>query len=231
MPTRHPAACTLELRLAGTPRAVTVSQAVIAGWTGRDRAAMEHHIAELAALGVKRPPRTPMFYPVSCRRLTVAAAIEVSGATSSGEVECVLLQHAGELWIGAGSDHTDREVEAYDVTVSKQLCDKPVAQDFWRYADVRPHWDALELASFIGPAHARTPYQAGPLATLLAPGDLIASYARGDALREGTLMFCGTLPALGGVRPDPEFCFQLIDPVRDRRISHCYRTIVLPRAC
>ena len=43
----------------------------------------------------------------------------------------MLLQHAGRLWVGTGSDHTDREVEKYGVTVSKQMCDKPVAPVFW----------------------------------------------------------------------------------------------------
>ena len=36
-------------------RDTAISHAVIAGWTGRDREAMEKHIAELEALGVPRP--------------------------------------------------------------------------------------------------------------------------------------------------------------------------------
>jgi hypothetical protein len=44
---------------------VPISNVVIAGWTGRDPVAVEHHIAELAALGVKRPSSVPMFYPVA----------------------------------------------------------------------------------------------------------------------------------------------------------------------
>jgi hypothetical protein len=37
-------------------------QLIIAGWTGRDRVAQEKHIAELEALGVRRPPSTPVYY-------------------------------------------------------------------------------------------------------------------------------------------------------------------------
>jgi len=33
---------------------------VVAGWTGRDVAAVEKHIRELEAIGVKRPKSTPM---------------------------------------------------------------------------------------------------------------------------------------------------------------------------
>jgi hypothetical protein len=107
-------------------REVVVNDAVIAGWTGRDAIAVEKHIKELEALGVKRPATTPIFYRVAATRLTTDDTIEAVGESSGGEVEFVLLQHAGRLWVGAGSDHTDREVEKYGVTVSKQLCDKPI---------------------------------------------------------------------------------------------------------
>ena len=74
---------------------VRVVETVIAGWTGRDAAAVEKHIKELEALGVKRPATTPIFYRVSSARLTIDRRIEVLGESSSGEVEFVLLQSAG----------------------------------------------------------------------------------------------------------------------------------------
>ena len=40
---------------------VLISSCVIAGWTGRDAAALEKHIAELEELGVRRPASTPIF--------------------------------------------------------------------------------------------------------------------------------------------------------------------------
>src|SRR5580692_1282255 len=52
-------ACVLPLLLHDdnglTRRSITVDNLVVAGWTGRDRAAVEHHIKELAAIGVKAP--------------------------------------------------------------------------------------------------------------------------------------------------------------------------------
>jgi Protein of unknown function (DUF2848) len=117
---------TLDSRSGPLRREVVVNDAVIAGWTGRDAIAVEKHIKELEALGVKRPATTPIFYRVAATRLTTDDTIEAVGESSGGEVEFVLLQHAGRLWVGAGSDHTDREVEKYGVTVSKQLCDKPI---------------------------------------------------------------------------------------------------------
>src|SRR6202034_1276711 len=64
---------------------VPISVLVIAGWTGRDRAAVEEHIAELEKLGVKRPLSIPTFYPVSSARLTTRSRMEALGAESSGE--------------------------------------------------------------------------------------------------------------------------------------------------
>ncbi len=115
-----------------------VDTLVIAGWTGRDEAALEAHIAELEAMGVARPAATPCFYRVAASLLTTAGAIQVAGAGTSGEVEAVLFSAPDGLWVGVGSDHTDRETEAYNVTVSKQACAKPVAPVLWPRRRGRP---------------------------------------------------------------------------------------------
>jgi Protein of unknown function (DUF2848) len=218
----------LQNKAGAVPHSITVRHAVIAGWTGRDKAAVEHHIAELEALGVKRPATTPIFYRVAAARLTTDEAIEVSGTKSSGEVEFVLLQTAGRLWVGVGSDHTDREAEAYGVTVSKQMCDKPIAARFWDFADVAGHWDRLVLRSYAVEGERTTLYQEGPVTAMLDPLSLIEGYAGGRALPEDTLMFCGTLAALGGVRPSDRFEFEIEDPVLGREIRHGYVVLTLP---
>ena len=119
---------------------VDVRNLIIAGWTGRDAEATERHIAELEAIGIARPKKVPCFYRVSVDRLTTAGAVQVLGTDSSGEVEFVLLALEDGLWVGVGSDHTDRKVEAYNVAVSKQMCPKPIGAEFWRYEDVFEHW-------------------------------------------------------------------------------------------
>ena len=220
----------LALTLHGGPDArpteVAINAAVIAGWTGRDPVAVEKHIKELEALGVKRPATTPIFYRVAAARLTTDDAIEAVGESSGGEVEFVLLQHGGRLWVGAGSDHTDREVERLGVTVSKQMCEKPVAPAFWAYDDVAAHWDRLLLRAHVVEGGERTLYQEGAVTAMLDPRALIARHA--GRLAEGTLMFCGTLATHGGVRPTREFAFEIEDPVRGRRIAHAYRVRTLP---
>jgi hypothetical protein len=41
-------------------------------------------------------------------------------------------------------------------------------------------------------------------------------------------MFCGTLPAIGGIRKSPVFEFELHDPVLERSIRHQYAIDTLP---
>jgi hypothetical protein len=218
----------LHGKAAPAAESVRIDQLVIAGWTGRDKAAVEKHIAELAALGVKRPPTTPVFYRASAARLTLDDEIEVLGETSSGEVEFILLQHGGRLWVGTGSDHTDRQVETYVVSVSKQMCDKPIAADFWAYDDVAPHWDRLVLRAYIAENTGRALYQEGSVAAMLDPQELIAQFSDKAGLADGTLMFCGTLAAHGAVRASNDFAYELEDPVLGRRIGHRYRVRTLP---
>jgi hypothetical protein len=209
---------------------VRIERFVIAGWTGRDRAAVEAHIRELEALGVKRPASCPIFYRVAVSRVTLEDTIEVSGSDSSGEAELALLHSAGRLWLGVGSDHTDRQVETYGVTVSKQMCDKPLGGTFWAFEDVRKHWDSLILRSSIEEGGRRVLYQEGAVTAFLEPLDLIGRYAGAASLPEGTLMFCGTLAAKGGIRPSERFEFELEDPVLKRKIRHQYRSVSMPVA-
>jgi Protein of unknown function (DUF2848) len=207
---------------------VAIKEAVVAGWTGRDAAAVEKHIRELEALGVKRPAMTPIFYRVSAARITTGDTIEAVGESSGGEVEFVLLQHDGRLWVGTGSDHTDREVEKYGVTVSKQMCEKPIAATFWAFDEVAPHWDRLLLRSSVVENGKRVTYQDGTVAAMIDPRDLMKRHAADGRLPDGTIMFCGTLAAHGGVRPTRDFAFELEDPVLGRKISHAYTVRTLP---
>ena len=210
-------------------RPTVITTAIIAGWTGRDRAAMEKHIVELEALGVQRPASTPIFYRVAAARLTTAGEIQVSGNDSSGEVEFFLATIDGRLWLGVGSDHTDRKVETIGVTISKQMCDKPVGAEIWPYDEVAGHWDRLVLRSFAVGGGQRSLYQEGSVTTMLDPLDLIARYPAGNGqLPEGALVFCGTLVAKGGIRPSQRFEIELEDPVLGRKLTHAYDIASLP---
>ena len=207
-----------------------VDKFVIAGWTGRDAAAMEHHIQELEALGIKRPATTPTFYRVAARRLTTASFIECSGPDSSGEAEAVIFSQGDKLYVGLGSDHTDRKVEAYGIAISKQVCDKPVAAEVWLFEEVADHWDQLQVRSWLTTDQGRVLYQEGDVGGLLSPEDLRAKLAAVEPLSDGMAMMGGTLSAIGGVRSGSRFECVLIDPVLSRQISLAYDIRELPIA-
>ena len=208
---------------------VTLGTAIVGGWSGRDKAALRHHIHELAKIGVKPPEKTPSFYRVSVSRLSVADQIEVIGDGSSGEVEYVLMQHRGVLWVGAGSDHTDRVFEHMGITVAKQLCDKPLASEFWPLSEVEDHWDQLRLSAVIREEGEDVIYQDGVVAGLLSPFDILRHLAEdGGTMADGVLLFCGTCGAIGDVRFSPRFHFELTDPVLERTIRHAYDVMPVP---
>ena len=197
-----------------------VSQLVIAGWTGRDEAALRKHIRELEAIGVKPPKTTPIFYRVSADLLTSASRIQVSGPDTSGEVEFVLLRTSDGLRVAVGSDHTDRKAETIGVSLSKQLCAKPVSPESWPYEEVKGHWEKLILRSWTDGEL----YQEGSVAAMRSPEDLLSRHP----LEDGAAMFGGTLAAKGGIRPGQRFRMELEDPVRRRKLVHEYRVEVLP---
>jgi hypothetical protein len=219
---------TIDAQGATTPLTLPIGQAVIAGWTGRDPVARDKHIAELEALGVARPAATPIYYRVSARRLTQEDSIEVCGSDSSGEVEFVLIGWQGRVFVGLGSDHTDRKVESYGVTVSKQMCDKPVAPVLWELEEVAAHWDSLILRSYAWIKGQRELYQEGTIDAILPVGELIKRGFEDGKLPDGCAMFGGTFAAKGGIRPADRFEFELEDPVLRRTIRHAYDVIVLP---
>jgi hypothetical protein len=221
-------AFTIDALDATTPLTLPIDQAVIAGWTGRDPVARDKHIAELEAIGIARPASTPICYRVSARRITTEDSIEVSGADSSGEVEFVLVGWQGRIFVGLGSDHTDRKVETYSVTVSKQMCDKVMAPVLWELEDVAAHWDRMILRAHAWIGGARVLYQEGTLDHMLPVADLIRLGFGGKSFPDGCAMFGGTFAAKGGIRPADRFEFELEDPVLKRSIRHAYDVIALP---
>ncbi|MBP0596738.1 DUF2848 domain-containing protein [Herbaspirillum sp. LeCh32-8] len=206
-----------------------LNKLVIAGWAGRDMAAIEHHIEELEALGISRPSAVPLFYRVSANQLSQDKDVQVLGGESSGEVETFVFNAGGELYVSIASDHTDRKLEAHSVAFSKQACVKPVGAAAWKLSDVAEYWDELVIRSWIEENGATVLYQEGPLSSLRTPSDLIARFTDGQAiLPEGCGMTCGTVGAIGGIRPAASFTMELFDPRRNRALRHSYVTESLP---
>ena len=206
------------------PVDVEPTDLTIAGWTGRDTDAVAHHIAELAAIGIPAPSTTPLFYRVAASLLTQAARVEVLGTETSGEAEPFLLRAGGRLWLGIGSDHTDRALERVSVAASKQVCPKPVGTTLWSFETLSHRLDTLVLTSEIEEDGTWYLYQSGTLAAIRSLAELLQAVP----LPEGQAMMCGTLAAIGGIRPARRFRAKLEDPETGRSLALDYETKVLP---
>src|SRR4029077_6364133 len=114
------------------------------------------------------------------------------------------------------------------VTLSKQLCAKPVGATLWRYDEVKPHWDQLKLRSYVPDGGNRRLYQEGLVTDMRSPEELIKLYTGGDKLAVGTAMFCGTFAVHGGFSYGGTFEMELDDPVLGRKLTHSYKTMSLP---
>ena len=146
------------------------------------------------------------------------------GSQTSGEAEPVLLQHHGRLYVAAGSDHTDRELEKSSFTFAKQVCPSPLSREVWPYEEVREQWDQVILR---GAARERPDYQRGTLGDLLRPEQLLALVQErlgGDL--DGLVLFGGTLAIADGgeFALGAPFTATLDDPVT-RRTLRCSYTV------
>ncbi|WP_149780461.1 DUF2848 domain-containing protein [Roseovarius litoreus] len=203
---------------------LTLNSAVVAGWTGRDQAAVQHHIDELSELGIAPPSSVPLYYRVSTALLTQSDRIEVLGEGSSGEVEPLLIRAGGKTYFGLASDHTDRDLEAYSVAASKQACAKPVSSTLWDFDDIAGHLDDIRLRCWIEENGQEVLYQEGTLAGIRPLEELCA----GAGFADGTAMLCGTFPAIGGVRPARSYRMEVSDPHRGKTIGLSYTVETLP---
>jgi len=196
---------------------------VIAAWTGRDAASVRAHIDELAALGVSPPARTPLIYNVSSSLLTTGSHIEVLGNKTSGEAEFILFSHLGKIWVGIGSDHTCRELEVSSVPASKQICAKPIGNTGWLLDDLLPHWDELELRSYVVRPGRSELYQSSKVRNILAPPALLELCDTEGIDLKDSVLFCGTVPPVMPWTDADRFICELHDPVLNRSIQCKYK--------
>src|SRR5205085_11097431 len=120
----------LDFQVGNERVSVAVRRLVAAGFTGRNVAEVEKHVAELQRQGVPPPPSIPAFYELDPRWVSNVPEFAVTTATASGEAEAVLIFAGDDLadaLVTVGSDLTDREVERRSIRDAKQL-PKPVGR-------------------------------------------------------------------------------------------------------
>jgi hypothetical protein len=138
-----------------------------------------------------------------------------------------VLFHDGKEWlVTLGSDHTDREVEKEDILKSKSICDKPLATDFWRLADLKEDWDNIILRSYVTSNGEKCLYQEDTLEALLAFDVLLEKLDKfGEKDLEHTVIFSGTVPTKNGFIFGDKFEYEIEHPKLNRKIKHHYSMV------
>jgi hypothetical protein len=215
----------LERTYERRPLIVACDRMVNAGYVGKNQQEVRRHIQELAAKGIPGPKSTPTLYPVVCRALTTDSVIEVYGDKTSGEAEYVLLVVSEDhVYVGVGSDHTDRRLEESDIPRAKQICPNVLSRTVWPLAEVEKHWDDLLLSATVVKDGKTIRYQEGRLGLLLNPAELmdfVKQKIRGPL--KNLVIFSGTMGMLTHDFVFAErFSARLIDEKLGRRLEATY---------
>ncbi len=195
------------------------------GYTARDQSQVQKHIEELRKEGVAAPKSIPVFFPKIASRITTADKIEVlTDNTTSGEVEFVLLFDQDKVYVGVGSDHTDRKVEKYSILAAKQMCVNVISARVWRYEEVADHWDELIMRSWVERGGQQQLYQEARLGTFMEVAELIDNLkGQGTGDLSGMVFYAGTIPAIGGeLYFSSRFKAELIDERMGRSLGCAY---------
>jgi len=198
---------------------------VIAGFTGRNKSAVDDHIRELVDEGIQAPESVPSFYILAPDFLTHAADIEVPTPETSAEVEPVLLCLAEGWYVAVGSDHTARDLERIDIGESKKACPKPVSTEVWPYDEMRQQWDQITARSWASVNGEEKLYQEAPLEQLMPVPDIIQAFEQKNREKaDGAAVFLGTVPLrTDGFVFSDRYRIELYDPTSARRLSYAYR--------
>ncbi len=198
---------------------------LLCGYTGRDQEAVRRHIEELERQGVAPPPSVPAFYPKPSWALTQGEVAEVASGETSGEVEFVLIRNGEALYVGVGSDHTDRALERLDILKSKQVCPSFLSKVLWDYQEVRGHWDDIQIRSWVVKDGEKRLYQASTMEAIMRPEAILSAVAeRVRGPMDGIAVFSGTTPLLEGrILFADRFEGELFDPLMNRKISIDYK--------
>lgn len=165
----------------------------------------------------------PRIYPIALHALTTDEALFVQTDRTSGEVE-IVLHMADRLYVGVGSDHTDRAMETVSIPGSKQACANHVASVFWPYEEMRDDWDQCVMRSWVD---GRL-YQEVGVDAFIPPHDIIALLReRVDNVPERDFtVFCGTIVSVDkALGFGTQWKYEMEAPATGRSIGASYRVV------
>jgi len=173
-------------------RAFTIARMYNFGSATRDPATAVAHQEEVAKSGIHIAfdVPAPRIYPIALHALTTDDELFVQTEKTSGEVEIVILV-ADRIYVGVGSDHTDRVLETVSIPGSKQACANHLAPVFWPYDEIRDSWDECILRSWVD---GRL-YQEVGVDAFLRPEDILATLRErvSGVPERDFLVYCGTI--------------------------------------
>ncbi|WP_405057663.1 DUF2848 domain-containing protein [Kribbella sp. NBC_01505] len=183
----------------GGEREITVRYALNAGYAGRDTEQVQHHVDELAELGVPAPTRIPTLYPLSASLVGRPEVVQVAHGKTSGEAEWALVvgETPDDLLLTVACDHTDRALEVHGVAWSKQSAPDVLGDVAWPLKDIESELDQFTLKAWVRHGDTEQLIQDGTLAQLLPPSYWVKEL--GDRLVPGTVLLSGTIPMIAGV--------------------------------
>lgn len=196
-----------------------------AAYAGRNPEDVARHIADVQAKGIPANVSIPSLSPVAAHNLVMHYEVQEYSRSMMGEVEYVLIWHAGEVFVGVGSDHCDFWLEQHSFDHSKNAAPNVIAGDIWRLADVQDHFDDLILECSVFLDGKWVVAQRAACSTLRSPEFWIASAAFRRRDMDGTVLFSGTINHLDGFKQGARYRVALEDPVANRSIRHEYACI------
>lgn len=202
---------------------IEARKAILIGLSGRDIEKTKAHVKELAEMGIPSPENVPVIYHITPALLTFDKSFPVVGKGSSGEIEFLIIKRGGKIYIGCGSDHTDRDLESVSICKSKFITPKPICSVLWDYDELKDHWDSITLNSWQTVDGVEKLYQSGTAADLLPLERLVeeAEKEMGGSI-EDTIVFSGTVPSVDGLYSGDSFTGVIEDKVLDRKLTVSY---------
>ncbi|MHA1237935.1 MAG: DUF2848 family protein [Candidatus Odinarchaeia archaeon] len=206
------------------------SKLVICAYSGRDINIVKMHVKEAKQEGIPEPEETPEIYVVSPEIITTDNVIKCGSNKTSGEIEYVIFIWSGEVYVGVGSDHTDRAIETVNVKESKEACPKPISNKVWLYKEIKSHWDECILKCEVNDGVNWRTYQQGKVSLILEVETLISKVKQrlhwSDAELNGAVIFSGTIPTVSGkIEYNDKYKMALLDPMLGREISFKYEVV------
>ncbi|EPX85098.1 DUF2848 family protein [Salipiger mucosus] len=221
---------TLTARIASLDGTVTEAELPLArmynlGSATRDPDTAVAHQQEVAKSGIHIAfdVPAPRIYPISLDAITTEDELFVQSDMTSGEVEIVLYM-GDELYVGVGSDHTDRALETVSIPGSKQACANHLVPEFWPYAEIQNSWDDCMLRSWVD---GRL-YQEVGVKAFIRPEDIISLLReRVPGLPERDfLVFCGTIVSVDkALGYGSKWAYEMEAPGSGRRLSASYDVV------